>query len=76
MTELPDLAVLELLAGVTDVAVRGSTVTLDSLDADATVRTLVRSGVAFRDLEVTGAAMEDVFVALTAGECLRPTAVR
>src|SRR5579884_3341316 len=65
VADRPDLAVLEQLAGVTDVGVCGPVVTLDSLDADATVRALVRAGVDFRDLEVSGAAMEDVFVALT-----------
>ena len=40
-------------------------VTLLSLDADATTRDLVRSGIPFRDLEVTGACLEDAFVALT-----------
>ena len=56
---------LDDLEGVTDVVVRGTGVTLNSLDADATIRALVRSGVAFRDLEVTGAGLEDAFVALT-----------
>ncbi len=43
------------LEGVTDVEICGFGVTLVSLDADATARDLVRSNVAFRDLEVTGA---------------------
>jgi ABC-2 type transport system ATP-binding protein len=53
------------LEGVTDVEICGSGVTLVSLDADATARDLVRSNVAFRDLEVTGACLEDAFIALT-----------
>jgi ABC-2 type transport system ATP-binding protein len=53
------------LEGVTDVEICGSGVTLVSLDADATARDLVRSNIAFRDLEVTGACLEDAFIALT-----------
>jgi ABC-2 type transport system ATP-binding protein len=69
--EHPDEPLLDELEGVTDVEVRGKGVTLDSLDADATVRALVRHRVAFRDLEVTGAGLEEAFVALT--EHVRPT---
>lgn len=61
----PDPALLDRLEGVTDVAVHGRRVLLDSLDADATVRDLVSGQVAFRDLEVVGAGLEDVFMALT-----------
>jgi ABC-2 type transport system ATP-binding protein len=53
------------MEGVTDVRVCGTGVTLISLDADATARDLVRQNIAFRDLEVTGACLEDAFVALT-----------
>jgi len=60
-----DQAVLERLEGVTEVTVCGTTVALDSLDADATLRALVHAGVGFRDLEVTGAGLEQAFVALT-----------
>ena len=59
------------LEGVTDVEICGSGVTLISLDADATARDLVRSNIAFRDLEVTGACLEDAFIALT--QCARIT---
>ncbi|MDA8311317.1 MAG: ABC transporter ATP-binding protein [Actinomycetota bacterium] len=61
----PDLDVLNALEGVTDVQVRGTTVTLDSLDADASIRALVRLDVEFKDLEVTGAGLEEAFLALT-----------
>jgi len=67
VTDHPDEHVLDELEGVTDVCVRGIGVTLDSLDADATIRALVHRGVAFSDIEVTGAGLEDAFVALT--EC-------
>jgi len=56
---------LRELDGVNAACVRGSEVVLDSLDADATVRSLVASGVAFSDIEVTGADLEQAFVALT-----------
>jgi ABC-2 type transport system ATP-binding protein len=60
-----DRARLRELDGVDAACVRGSEVVLDSLDADATVRALVASGVAFSELEVTGADLEQAFVALT-----------
>lgn len=63
-----DVSLLDELAGVTDVEVRGTGVVLDSLDADATVRDLVRRNVTFCDLEVTGARLEEAFVALTGDE--------
>jgi ABC-2 type transport system ATP-binding protein len=61
----PDPECYDRLEGVTDVKINGSGVTLISLAADATTRDLVRSNVDFRDLEVTGACLEDAFVALT-----------
>ena len=66
VTESPDPLVLNALDGATDVQVRGKTVTIDSLDADATLRDLVARGVGFRDVEVTGAGLEEAFIALTA----------
>ena len=65
VAQCPDVDTLNALEGVTDVQVRGTTVTLDSLDADATVRSLVALGVEFCDLEVTGAGLEEAFLALT-----------
>ena len=67
VTDGPPPCALEGLEGVTDVERHGQTVTLHSLDADATVRALVASGIAFRDLEVAGAGLEEAFVALTEG---------
>ena len=66
VSQHPDPEVLNSLEGVTDVQVRGTTVTLDSLDADASIRALVRLGVEFKDIEVTGAGLEEAFLALTA----------
>jgi hypothetical protein len=54
--------------GVTDVEMCGSGIVLNSLDADATVRDLVRKGVTFCDLEVAGARLEEAFVALTTND--------
>jgi ABC-2 type transport system ATP-binding protein len=56
---------LRELDGVHDACVHGSEVVLDSLDADATVRSLVASGISFSDIEVTGADLEQAFIALT-----------
>jgi len=60
-----DRALLSELDGVTEVEVRGTSVSIDSLDADATTRDLVARDVPFRDLEVTCAGLEQAFVALT-----------
>ena len=68
VVERPDEQLLDTLEGVTDVKVRGTGVTLDSLEADATVRDLVRKGVEFCDLEVTGVRLEEAFMALTGGD--------
>jgi ABC-2 type transport system ATP-binding protein len=53
------------LPGVTSVEVHGDTVALATSDADETVRALVRGGHPFHHLEVAGAALDDVFLALT-----------
>jgi ABC-2 type transport system ATP-binding protein len=60
-----DVAMLRTLAGVEDVETHGATVVLATKDADATVVSLVRSGLAFRDIEVAGADLEEAFLALT-----------
>ncbi len=65
VTDHPDATGLSRLTGVTDVTVCGTGVSLDSLDADATIRDLVAREVHFRDLEVTGAGLEQAFVAVT-----------
>jgi ABC-2 type transport system ATP-binding protein len=61
----PNCPELSDLDGVTEVNVCGTGISIDSLDADATIRDLVGRGVEFRDLEVTGAGLEQAFVALT-----------
>ena len=61
----PDAALFRVLHGVTDVLVTGDRVALTTADADATTRALIQTGIPYRDLEVTGADLEDAFVALT-----------
>ena len=53
------------LPGVRDLQRHGESVLLESADADATIRALFASGVPVRDVEVTGADLEDAFLALT-----------
>ncbi|QCB94933.1 ABC transporter ATP-binding protein [Cellulomonas shaoxiangyii] len=64
-------AALAALPGVHDVvdavpASGGTRLTLLAADADAAVRALVASGLAFHALEVRGASLEEAFLALTA----------
>jgi ABC-2 type transport system ATP-binding protein len=65
VSDRPNRADLSALEGITEVEIRGTGVSIDSLDADATIRDLVGRGVPFRDLEVTGAGLEQAFVTLT-----------
>ena len=60
-----DPVALLRLPGVVDVAVRGLDVTLRSSDADRTVAALYSGSVPLRDLAVTGADLEEAFLALT-----------
>jgi ABC-2 type transport system ATP-binding protein len=60
-----DPAILASLPAVTDVTQRGEVVTLVTDDADATVRALLTTGLPVRSLEVSGADLEDAFIALT-----------
>jgi len=65
VADRPEPERYDRLIGVTDVEVHGTGVTLSSLDADATLRDLIGCKLSFRDLEVSGACLEDAFVALT-----------
>jgi ABC-2 type transport system ATP-binding protein len=56
---------LHRLPGVRSMERRGGSVRLESSDADTTLRALFASGVELRDIEVTGANLEDAFLALT-----------
>jgi ABC-2 type transport system ATP-binding protein len=55
---------LARLPGVRQVALDGAAVTLRTGDADATVRGLVGGGIAWREIEVQSANLEDVFMKL------------
>jgi ABC-2 type transport system ATP-binding protein len=59
-----DVAALERLPGVRHMERRSSTVTLSTMDADVTTRALLSSGVAWRDLEVQSASLDDIFMTL------------
>jgi ABC-2 type transport system ATP-binding protein len=61
----PDAAGLASLPGVTSVDVRRQRVELRTGDSDATLRALLGRFPEARDIEVTGAGLEDAFVALT-----------
>jgi len=63
-----DAGALRALPAVQQVRQADGVISLDSTDSDATVRGLVLSGTTFTDLEVSGAALEDAFLALTCEE--------
>ena len=60
-----DPARLATLPAVTSVDVRGDAVRLTSSDSDGTIRAIHRADLPIRDLEITGADLEEAFVALT-----------
>jgi ABC-2 type transport system ATP-binding protein len=66
---LPGVAAETLgrLPGVTNAEVRGEAITLHCADSDAALRALLGDYPAARDFEVTGAGLEEAFLALTAG---------
>ena len=55
---------IERLPGVASVERQAGRVVMQTSDADATVRALVASGLDWRDLEVHGASLDEVFLAL------------
>ncbi len=59
---------LETLAGIESLSRQGSRIELLTHDADSLVRSLFALDPDLRDLEITGAALEDAFLALTAPE--------
>jgi ABC-2 type transport system ATP-binding protein len=61
----PTTAALPALPGVTGADVAGDRVVLRSSDPDATVRALSASGLAWRDLSVALASLDDSFLSLT-----------
>ena len=66
-----DEAMLGTLPAVRRVDRGDGVITLESTDADATVRALYRAPIEFSDLEVTGAGLEEAFLALTGEEIVR-----
>jgi ABC-2 type transport system ATP-binding protein len=62
-----DLARLEALPGVTHVERRGDAVTLACTDSDAAVRALLPAFPDARDIEISGAGLEEAFLQLTTG---------
>ena len=61
----PERDMLLTLPGVKEAEVRGHDVTLRCADSDAATRALLTACPDARDLEVTGAGIEDAFLALT-----------
>ncbi|GAA4556570.1 ABC transporter ATP-binding protein [Planotetraspora kaengkrachanensis] len=64
----PDPTVLLALPGVRDVSVHGRDVTLRTDDADATVAALYGSIGGVRELQVSGADLEEALIPLTSGK--------
>jgi ABC-2 type transport system ATP-binding protein len=60
-----DPAVLSALPGVTNVETRGEAVILNCTDSDATIRALLPAYPQARDIEITGAGLEQAFLQLT-----------
>jgi ABC-2 type transport system ATP-binding protein len=60
-----DLAALRALPGVTNVDARGDGVIINCSDSDAALRALLPAYPAARDIEVSGAGLEEAFVQLT-----------
>jgi ABC-2 type transport system ATP-binding protein len=56
------------LPGVTGCGVQGDTVSITSVDSDATLRALLPAEPGLRDIEVRGAGLEQAFVELTTQE--------
>jgi ABC-2 type transport system ATP-binding protein len=60
-----DLAALGALPGVTNVDTRGESVIVNCSDSDAALRAFLPAYPAARDIEVTGAGLEEAFLQLT-----------
>ncbi|MGN6606713.1 MAG: ABC transporter ATP-binding protein [Jatrophihabitans sp.] len=63
-----DLAALRALPGVSSVDTRGEAVILQCTDSDTALRALLPACPAARDIEVTGAGLEEAFLQMTAEE--------
>ncbi|MGH8960986.1 MAG: ABC transporter ATP-binding protein [Jatrophihabitantaceae bacterium] len=62
-----DTDALAALPGVTGVSARGEAVILNCTDSDVALRALLPAYPAARDIEVTGAGLEEAFMQLTSG---------
>jgi ABC-2 type transport system ATP-binding protein len=71
---LPDapLEALERLPGVSLVERRGESVVLSCTDSDAAIRALLAAFDDARNIEISGAGLEQAFLQLTAGEEVAP----
>ncbi len=63
-----DVAALATLPGVTNVDTRGEAVILNCSDSDTALRALLPAYPTARDIEVTGAGLEEAFLQLTGDE--------
>jgi ABC-2 type transport system ATP-binding protein len=63
-----DLDALASLPGVTHAERRGESVVLGCADSDAAIRALLALHPEARDIEISGAGLEQAFLALTGGE--------
>jgi ABC-2 type transport system ATP-binding protein len=70
------LAELTALPGVTAADSRGDGVVLTCADSDAAIRALLDRFPAARDIEISGAGLEDAFLALTSEPEITPEPVR
>jgi ABC-2 type transport system ATP-binding protein len=73
---LPEADGLDTLPGVTAVDRHGQTVILVCTDSDAAIRALLARHPDARDIEITGAGLEDAFLELTGDVAQRPKAGR
>jgi ABC-2 type transport system ATP-binding protein len=63
-----DIALLEALPGVTSAERRGEAIMLHCADSDAAIRGLLAAHPGARDIEITGAGLEQAFLQLTGVE--------
>ena len=64
----PDLEALATLPGVTHAEARGESVNLSCSDSDEAIRAFLARFPEARDIEISGADLEDAFLELTTGE--------
>ena len=69
-----DVEALRRLDGVRSAELRGEAIILACTDSDAAVRALLHAFPAIRDLEITGAGLEEAFLQLTRDQGAEPAA--